>query len=206
MKICFVRYRLHYYDNLHAIHNFLPRVNNCLIICLFTWFSMSLSRIGAKTLSSCLMCSDSSGSLSILFWRPLNWSSLGFSSWHWLPYVLVHLSCNKIPQTGWLRKQQKFIVHSSGVWESKIRCQHGRVQVRFLFQVSFFYYVNIQSFSLYPWPFGPSCLLPSKLVVLSKAVSLPRGHLVMSEDTFGTLWVVTTGIATGIYWLEHGCC
>ena len=59
-------------------------------------------------------------------------------------------------------------------------------------------------FSFYSWPFGHSSLLPSKVVVLTKAVLPPRGHLAMSEDTSGTLQVVTTGIATGRYTADQG--
>ena len=80
-----------------------------LFLCLLGFLCVYLKKLEPWLLSSCLMFSDLSGSLSISFWSHLTWSFMGFSSWHWLTYVLVHLSCSKILQTGWCRNSKNLL-------------------------------------------------------------------------------------------------
>ena len=98
-----------------------------LFVCLLGFLSLS-EKSEPWLLSSCLMFSDLSVSLSISFGRPLTWSFLGFSRWHCLPYVLVHLSCNKIPQTGLRRNSRNLLLT---LWESgSLRSGAGTVKFK----------------------------------------------------------------------------
>lgn len=114
-----------HYDN----YNFLPRVSNCLIICLFTWPSMSLLITGEilHQLSGVLRFTIQviSAILEACDQEPAGLLQLVLVALSLSPLQLI-----KQTSTHWVASgQQKFVAYSSEGWTSKIKIHwHGQIR------------------------------------------------------------------------------